>query len=157
MQDDSIDMMKKAVFDKGFSFASKDMEIVDNSSNTNSFIDVLKNMTNDMRNVNNNRRNIEAGRPDEANQSDKQVVIVDGTCQQEKDMIEKQANQILLLVSAVNDCKKEQERFQQTKELYETTCKKSDDLRRTINVIVMIFILIMIITMLYIHKHKIIN
>jgi hypothetical protein len=138
-----FDMIKKAEFDKNFSFASKDMNSENNNNDQN----------NNYLLIHQNMRDIDAGRP--LNNSPKKIII--NNCEKENKIIKEQAEQTLSLLNIIKLYQIEYQKNMKHKQLYSTTCKKSDDLKRFINIIIMIFILILIITMLYIHKHRIVT
>ena len=136
-----FDMTKKVEFDKNFSFASKDMNCENINDQNNNYLLIHQNM-----------RDIDAGRT--TNNSPKTIIV--NNCEKENKIIKEQAEQTLSLLNIINLYQSEHQKHMKQQELYSKTCKKSDDLKRIINIIIMIFVLILIITMLYIHKHRII-
>jgi len=131
---EEYDMSKKAEFDENFSFASKNLNNTDIQNNN--YLLIQQNM-----------KNIDSGKP--LNSGD--------NCEKENKLIKEQSEQTLSLLNIINLYQNEHQKYIKQQHLYSITCKKSDDLKRLINIITMIFILILIITMLYIHKHRIVT
>jgi hypothetical protein len=76
-------------------------------------------------------------------------------CQKQDKIINEQTKNLLLLIEIIN--KYQKERFNMSKDDGTQDCKKALYYKKMINVIVMIFILIMFIVMIYIHKHRILG
>ena len=140
-----FDMSKKVDFDVNFSYASKDMNLENESQNSvynNNYLLIHQNM-----------RDIDAGRPQ--NNSPEKIII--NNCEKENKIIKEQSDQTMSLLNIINLYQKEHTTQLKQKELYVNTCKKLDDLKKSINIIIMVIIFILILTMLYVHKNRIIS
>ena len=140
-------MNKDVEFDKKFSYASMDMH--DNKTSDEDEKNMIKH---------NSIRDTQSGKTDKLAENKTNLMnnTINLNCDKENKIIKEQYDQTLFLIDIINAYQKESRIHKQKEELYNTTCKKSDELKRTLNIVVMIFILIMIIIMLYINKHRIV-